>query len=647
MSAAGSGQGRLRVFSLGFLRQGWLRRALRGIGWQVTVLPWPKAGAVAVWGRRPVASRGLRAAARLGLPVLTLEDAFLRSPRPGSGRPLGLLADDLGVHYDPEAPSRLAAILDDPALFTPEVLARARAGMAELRRLGLSKYSPVPRGAGPLPDAGFVLILDQVRGDAAVAAGRAGPADFEAMIAAARRENPGLRLFLRRHPDRRRGGYVAGVEELPEALNIWDVLERAARVYAVSSQAGFEAILAGHRPRIFGAPFYAGRGLTEDARALPGRRSVSPAELFAGAMILAPDWFDGSGRPLAFEQALHLLEARVKAEHRRLQPVAALGFSRWKRRHMRRWLNVASWEDGGRDVAIWASRAAPEPARDGREIIRVEDGFLRSAGLGADLVPPLSLIFDRQGIYYDATRPSELEGLIAASADLPEAALARAAALRAAVVAAGVSKYNLGASGPPVLPQGRRIVLVAGQVEDDASIRLGCSGPVRTNAALLAEARRLNPEAFLVWKPHPDVEAGLRPGRIAAQEADLVLRGLSAPAALGAADEVWTMTSLLGFEALLRGRPVTTLGMPFYAGWGLTRDLGPPCPRRGGGVTLDGLVHAALIAYPAYADPATGEAMTAEEAVAWLARHRAGPRLVRPLQRLALRLGLLRRGATR
>ena len=62
------------------------------------------------------------------------------------------------------------------------------------------------------------------------------------------------------------------------------------------------------------------------------------------------------------------------------------------------------------------------------------------------------------------------------------------------------------------------------------------------------------------------------------------------------------MTSLLGFEALVRGLPVTCLGAPFYAGWGLTRDLGP-VPDRRGAADLATLSHAALIAYPRYFDP--------------------------------------------
>jgi capsular polysaccharide export protein len=150
---------------------------------------------------------------------------------------------------------------------------------------------------------------------------------------------------------------------------------------------------------------------------------------------------------------------------------------------------------------------------------------------------------------------------------------------------------------------------VPGQVEDDASILRGCAD-IRTNLALLESARAANPGAWIVYKPHPDVEAGLRAGAVepgaAAALADEVASGASAADLIDAADAVWTMTSLLGFEALMRGKAVTCLGVPFYAGWGLTTDLGQPVPRRTARPTLDQLVWAALIAYPSYRDPVTG-----------------------------------------
>ena len=154
---------------------------------------------------------------------------------------------------------------------------------------------------------------------------------------------------------------------------------------------------------------------------------------------------------------------------------------------------------------------------------------------GAALVPPLSLVADDLGIYYDPTRESRFERLMAEP--MPPGGAARAAALARALVASGVTKYNL-AGTVPRLPPGHRI-LVPGQVEDDASIRLG-AGAERTNLALLRRVRAENPGAVLIYKPHPDVEAGLRPGLMLPADlaglADVVARETGAAALMAEVD---------------------------------------------------------------------------------------------------------------
>ena len=123
------------------------------------------------------------------------------------------------------------------------------------------------------------------------------------------------------------------------------------------------------------------------------------------------------------------------------------------------------------------------------------------------------------------------------------------------ISASGLTKYNI-TGDLPELPAHERKILVVGQVEDDASIQYG-AGDIRTNLDLLRAARRENPDACLLWKPHPDVEAGLRNGHVTDAEleglADYALLNASAHQAIDACDEVWTITSTLGFEALLRG----------------------------------------------------------------------------------------------
>jgi capsular polysaccharide export protein len=639
---AGGARRPLYVYSGGFLTGARVRRILDLAGRDIR-LGKPGAGDhVGVWGQRPVAVRGQAVAGATGATVLTVEDAFLRSLFPGrAGEPtLGLLLDGTGVHYDPARPSDLETLLATHPLDDPALLERARTAMARMRAAHLTKFAAVDPDL-PVPDPGFVLVVDQTRDDASVAASGGDTAAFRAMLAAARAEHPGARIVIKTHPEAARGlrpGHFgpddadAEVTLLTDPVSPWRLFAGAAAVYTFSSGLGFEAILAGHRPRVFGQPFYAGWGLSDDLRPVPRRgRALTPDQLFAAAMILSPLWYDPCrDRLCGVEEVIDTLEAQARAWREDRQGYVATAMRMWKRGHLQRFYGrhaalrfrdpaaAARAEAGrlGRPLMVWAAREDAGHPGD----VRVEDGFLRSRGLGARLVPPLSLVRDDLGIAYDPTRESRLDRLIAASVDLPEEARVRAGRLIARLVELGLSKYNTGATALPELPQGRRI-LVAGQVEDDASVLKGC-GEVATNAALLARARVANPDAVILWKPHPDVEAGLRRGSVPAddlRQADVTLPGTDAATALSAADEVWTMTSTLGFEALLRGLPVTCLGMPFYAGWGLTQDLMAAPPWRRARPDLTALVHAALIDYPRYLDPVTGLPCPVEVAVDRLA----------------------------
>ncbi|MFO6465821.1 capsular polysaccharide biosynthesis protein [Jannaschia sp. KMU-145] len=581
---------------------------------------------IAAWGHDgPSARRAAALAARTGAPILRFEDAFFRSLHPGrAGEPtLGLTIDAAGAHYDATAPSELETLLATHPFDDGDLIARARAAMDEMIRSGVTKYAGTRTDLDP-PDPGYVLVIDQTRGDASIRLGGASEATFREMLLIAREENPGTRILIKTHPETaqglRAGHYgegdaVHGATLETRALPPATLLAGAAKIYTVSSQIGFEAMLHGHRPITFGQPFYAGWGLDDDRNPLDRRhRKLTRTQLFAGAMVLYPHWYDPH-RDLLCDplDVIRILEAQARAWREDREGWAAPGMRLWKRAPMRRFLSkqVVYRADPARRRLVWGAAAAEGP------VTRVEDGFLRSRGLGADLIPPLSLILDGQGIYYDPAARSDMEDAIIAAAALPPEALARARALRAAIVAAGLTKYNQG-GGLPDLPDGP-ILLVPGQVADDASIRLGTSD-VTDNAGLLRAARRANPDAVIVYKPHPDVEAGLRDGAIGAEDADVVASDTDPLALIARAGAVWTLTSLLGFEALLRGVPVTTLGTPFYAGWGLTTDKGRiPARRRAARPSLDALVHAALIAVPRYHDPVTGTAAPPEIIVERLA----------------------------
>ncbi len=296
-------------------------------------------------------------------------------------------------------------------------------------------------------------------------------------------------------------------------------------------------------------------------------------------------------------------------------------------------------------VAVWKAKTPPDllaaiearAAHDPALLHEVEDGFIRSIGLGADCVPPLSITVDAVGVHFDPARESGLERLLD-SATFSDADLARAAAIRELIVASGLSKYGVGGNALARPGGTRRHVLVTGQVEDDRSV-LAARGDVRGNLDLLRRARAIEPDAYVIYRPHPDVDAGHRKGHvpddIALSHADAIDRGTPISALLDMVDGVHVLSSLAGFEALLRGRDVTCHGTPFYAGWGLTRDLGATPVRRKRRLDINALAAAVLLLYPRYMDPITALPCPPEILVRRLvAGVRKESRFIVPLRRL-------------
>lgn len=293
-------------------------------------------------------------------------------------------------------------------------------------------------------------------------------------------------------------------------------------------------------------------------------------------------------------------------------------------------------------LVLWGMCSVPAGVEEDVQVVRIEDGFLRSVGLGTDLIRPVSWVVDKVGIYFDATRLSGLEELLA-SGDFDQALLYRSAKLRARIVASGLTKYNVGAERWQRPDGVHRVILVPGQVENDASLAYGAPGE-RTNIGLLKAVRTANPDAYVIYKPHPDVHARLRAQGQDEQDAyrwcDEVVINSPMGDLLMAVDEVHLLTSLTGFEALMRGKLVTCYGQPFYAGWGLTTDI-IPVARRLRRLTLDELVAGVLIKYPLYLSRNGKQLITPEQAldelVSWRAQSRKNPPWWRELIRFFLR----------
>ncbi|MBX7248818.1 MAG: capsular polysaccharide biosynthesis protein [Caulobacteraceae bacterium] len=629
---------------------------------RLSATPGPGVDSVAGWGIKPTSRYARQLAARRKLTYLALEDGFLRSVGLGEAGapPLSLVVDDLGVYYDARRPSRLEALLQDDRNFTPALRERAGRALRRLVELGLSKTNAAP----PLPSGHLgekvrrrVLVMDQTFGDAAIEGGLADQSSFDRMLAAAIADEPDAEILVRRHPATAAGlkrGWLP--QDLPSRVapldlpcSIGSLLAEVDAVYTVTSLAGFEALMRGLPVRCFGTPFYAGWGATRDDAPAPrrtARRSVE--EIFAAAYILYARYVDPlTGLRCEIETAIErLAELRDRADLN-AGFTAALGFAPWKHGAARTLLYspygatrffetadraVKAAESSGGRVVFWAGREttaiSATLARSAAPVLRMEDGFVRSRGLGSDFHRAASAVLDDLGVYYDATRPSRLEVLLEAGIQ-DRALVARAGRLREQLVAGGVTKYNLAAGPDPGhdWPSQRFRLLVVGQVENDKSIEKGCED-VRTNLDLLRAARLAHPDAFLVYKPHPDTETGNRPGDVSDREAlgvaDAVARGVGIEACLNATDGLACMTSLAGFEALLRGKPVWTFGRPFYAGWGLTKDA-LDFPRRTRRLQLDELVAGALILYPLYVHPELGLPCGPETVVKALAARPPAP----------------------
>ncbi|WP_160888803.1 hypothetical protein [Halobacillus litoralis] len=324
-------------------------------------------------------------------------------------------------------------------------------------------------------------------------------------------------------------------------------------------------------------------------------------------------------------------------------PIALMfGFNPWKREHVSHFFpeyrtayvfgnvtleRLSPYIENNEEVVfvVWGYKE-PEKVRDfaqqnGIKLIRTEDGFVRSLGLGAGHSLPMSIVADDQGLYFNSQEPSQLESILQNhNFKKDKGTVKRAARIKDHLLNTKISKYNHVDPVNAAAIYGektRKRILVIGQVEEDASIKYGADRKI-TNNDLVREASKENPDAEIIYKPHPDVLNGHRnevsnPDQVA-HIATIVKEPLSLVDALDTIDHVYTITSLAGFEALIRGIPVTCFGMPFYAGWGLTDDR-QSCDRRTKKRTVEELFAAAYLLYPRYISLKTNQLISCEEAI--------------------------------
>ncbi|WP_427833284.1 capsular polysaccharide biosynthesis protein [Actinobacillus pleuropneumoniae] len=606
------------------------------------------------WGLRPSAGKARAYAEQHYLPYIALEDGFLRSLGLGvmGYPPFSVVYDDVGIYYDTTRSSRLEQLILS-SHFSATDLQQAEQAVRLIVRHQLSKYNHNPDYVSNEPKTSeIVLVIDQTFGDMAVKYGRANESYFQQMLDAAIGENPDAQIWVKTHPDvisgKKKGyltdlhSYGSQIRLFAEDVNPISLLSQVDKVYCVTSQMGFEALLLGKPVITFGIPWFAGWGITDDRhpdidilKLEQRRKNRSFIQLFAAAYLQYSRYINPyTGKVGTIFDVIDYL-SKAKILNQRLSGhLYCVGMSLWKRAVIKPFFNLPLcrlhfvgslkslekrvFEKNAR-LLIW-SQGKPEilafAEKHNLPLLRMEDGFIRSVGLGSNLVAPLSLVIDDLGIYFNAQTPSRLEEILLHQ-EFSEQDLVLAKKLQTRLLEANIGKYNVGSAGFQLNVTDKRTILVPGQVEDDASIRFG-SPEIKKNLDLLRKVRELNPNAYIIYKPHPDVVSGNRQGHIPTEQAvefaDEIVENANILDCINQVDEVHTMTSLAGFEALLRGKIVHCYGLPFYSNWGLTEDY-LSLERRHRKLCLEELISAVLVYYPQYVDPENATMINAEQAI--------------------------------
>ncbi|ECW8954351.1 capsular polysaccharide biosynthesis protein [Campylobacter lari] len=586
------------------------------------------------WGRKKSGLKAIELAKKHNAKFLLLEDGFLRSLNLGveNSPSFSIVKDDIGIYYDATTPSKLEKILNTYE-FSTEELEQAKKAIELIKKEKLSKYNNnlcIPKeffSANEEP----VLIITQVVSDVSLKFGLADSFSTQDIINDAIKENPNAKIYIKIHPDVLSGKKQSdfNAQDLPsncvvikENYNPVELLSYFKKVYTKTSGMGFEALMLGCECVCYGVPFYAGWGLTQDKQVCKRRlKKRSLEEVFYATYILYSEYFNPYlNQKSDIFDTIHTLAKYKKIEQANSNTLYFLGFSKWKREFVRPFFKAKNNKiiflnslnelykanlNPEDKIFIWGKKYDKILlAKDfNNEIFLVEDGFLRSVFLGSDLTRPFSLIVDSKGLYVDPSKPSDLEDILQ-NYIFDESLKQRAKKLITTITQNKFSKYNGLKHEKLNFNTNKKIILIPAQVEDDASMILGGAG--YDTLKLLQSVRKANENAFIVFKPHPDVLSGNRKGlkdkNIILKYCDEIIENVSIDSAINASDEVHTITSTSGFDALLRGKKVVVYGKPFYAGWGLTMDL-HEIPRRTRVLSLEELVAGVLILYPRYIHP--------------------------------------------
>ncbi len=639
--------------------------------------------AYAAWGHKATAQKARTLAKKNNLPYIALEDGFIRSFGLGVDKaiPLSVSVDPIGCYYDASTPSYIEELLKTrDSWFNEKLNLRAKSAIDKLIAYDLSKYN----SALPISEEEFaqkyesnlsisekarflrnskrgikrLLLVDQCSGDASLTLGNVPGNVSTMMLKDALTYYPDHKIYLKIHPDvlaKKRKG-LFNLNNLPKHITVitdnytpLSLLKCFKVVFVASSQLGFEGMMLGKDVHTYGNPFYAGYGLTHDHVICQRRQNIKDVtlqQLFAASYLKLCRYINPITEELcSLEEAMEILKVNKDIKLRLNHDFITIKPTSWKKELYKNYFAYAkSLTFLKNEEAVlnhpnlrnciylqWASSQdnnfIAKLKALGVKVLFIEDGFIRSNGLGCNYEKPFSLVFDEKGIYYNPASQSSITDILNNLPNNPCLDLPKlnqdAKDLLDFILDNSITKYNLKKDAsqktyiihtldrikkeakeinPP-----KKIILVPGQVEDDASVLTG-GGKITSNLALLQKVRANNPDDYIIYKPHPDVVSKYRQGGNFKEQvtlADMVITDINIIDLFAITDEIHTLTSLSGFEGVIRNIKVFTYGKPFYAGWGITTDDFTFNDRKVK-LTTSELIIGVLILYPTYYDWCSG-----------------------------------------
>ena len=563
--------------------------------------------------------------------LVFIEDGFVHSFGIKKKKiPLTICYDNNGIYYDCKRNNDLREFLKQK--LSKKNISRAKNIVQLWKKYSISKYN-FPSFIEP-PSSPYILLIDQTFGDLSLEYGAANEDSFKRMFEFAINNWPDHRIIIKTHPDvisYRKKGCIDSSKYVKDNIKVIGgigqinrLIESSTAVCVVTSQVGFEALIYGKDVHVFGRPFYSGLGLTIDHNTNNEKveEHISLEQLVFSSLVKYQICFDPrTKKKCEIEEIMKFIHYSRESSKFFSQDLEAINLTPWKARQINRFVYPVTgkrvkffkrFKSRMKNIIVWGKNTRLEKyISKVDDFISVEDGFIRSVGLGGDLYPPLSLLFDKKGIHYDASKVSDLEDLLQNS-KVNYTEKMRAQKILNLIIKLKISKYNLKITKKIDLPENainKVIIGVLGQVESDNSIIYGVPDNTiqKTNFALVEKVRKDYPDAFIIYKPHPDTESGLRAKGVRDSDigdyADIIAYKTSLEDLFNKVDRIAVFTSLGGFEALIRGISVITYGLPFYSGWGLTEDKLNNhiwAKRRKRRLTVEELTFISLIKYPFY-----------------------------------------------